>query len=116
MDIKLVGLLLMNSVVVGNCQSTISNTNEAIYEFELLEDMKSEMRSIRQLLMNLQQSTSRNEKQAMQEMRSEIEEIRQTMFEQHGNAKRTVQEMKLEIAEIRQIVMQQDRRPGNGLL
>lgn len=116
MDIKLVGLLLMNSVVVGNCQSTISNTNEAIYEFELLEDMKSEMRSIRQLLMNLQQSTSRKEKQAMQEMRSEIEEIRQTMFEQHGNVKRTIQEMKLEIAEIRQIVMQQDRRPGNGLL
>lgn len=72
----------MNCVIVANCQSTISNRNDAVYQFELFEDMKSEMEFICEMLMDLQQVADLRETQAMQQLKSEIEEIRQTVTQQ----------------------------------
>jgi len=69
-------LLLMNCAIVANCQSTDSSRNDVTYECELFENMKSEMESIRQLLMGLQKAAFRSESQ------SEIEEIRQIVTQQ----------------------------------
>lgn len=116
MDVKLVCLFLVNCVVFANCQSTTSNRNEAIFEFELLEDMKSEIESIRRLLMNLQQTVVRNEKQAIgrQEVKLEIEDIR-NIIATKGNES-DIEKMKSEIKEIRQLAIQQQDRSGNGSL
>ena len=72
----------MNCAIVANCQSTISNRNDATYGFELFEEMKSEMESIHQLLMDLQQAAVRSETQAKQKLKSEIEEIREIVAQQ----------------------------------
>jgi|SRR6218665_1635021 len=81
MDIKL--LLLLNCVIVANCQSTSSKRNDAAYECEAPMDTESEMESIRQLLMNLQQAAVRNAK--------EIGEIRQILLQQQtGNETHTI--------------------------
>lgn len=127
MDIKL--LLLLNCAIVVNCQSTISKRNVATYECEPSIDTKSEMESIRQLLMNLQQSAVRNEKeirqimrnqqnsdetQTMQEIKSITEDIRQRtdaihemVLKQHDNETQTMREMKSETDEICQIIVKQ---------
>src|SRR6218665_2295863 len=109
MDIKL--LLLLNCVIVANCQSTITKRNDAAYECEAPIDTKSEMESIRQLLMNLQQAAVRNERdigeirqiliqqlngnetQAMQETQRIAEEICQTMHNQQVSETQTVKEI-----------------------
>lgn len=66
MDIKL--FLLMNCIIVADCQTTISNRNDAMLECALTEDIKHQMESMHLLQGNL-----------WQEMKSEIEDIRQML-------------------------------------
>lgn len=68
-------LLLINCAIVVNCQSTISDRNDATYESELFEDMKSEMESMRQLLMDHSETQ-------VKQLKSEIEELRQSVTQQ----------------------------------
>jgi len=63
--------LLMSCVVVASCNSNISDTNDATQEYELSEDIMSEIGSIRQL---------------QQEMKSDIEEIREIVIQLQNQA------------------------------
>lgn len=71
-------LLLISCATVANCQSTISNSNDATHERGLFEDMRSEMESIHHMLIDLQQSAVRSETQ----LKSEIEDLRQVVAQQ----------------------------------
>lgn len=53
MDVKL-ALLLSCLIATSYCRSNIPSRNDVTYEHEMCAGMTSEMRSIRQLLMNLQ--------------------------------------------------------------
>lgn len=74
-------LLLMSCATLVNCQSTISKSSDATHEHGLFEAMQSEIESIHELLVNLQQSSVRSETSAML-LKSEIEDIRQTLSQQ----------------------------------
>ena len=110
MDVRL--LFLMNCAIVVNCQSTVSNSNDvSCGEYhEMFEIIKSEMGSIRQLLMNLQQTPVRSETHAIQEIKSNIEEMSQILLKQHtsSNDSQVLPRIKSEIGEIRQIILKQD--------
>ena len=70
MEVKL--LLFMNFAAIINCQSTISHRNDAAYECELTLDIKFEIESIRQQLLNIEQ-----------EKKMDIEEIRQIVNQEY---------------------------------
>src|SRR5688572_22730113 len=77
MDVQLV--LLMNCFALVYCQSTTSMRNDAEWQNEYFEDVKSELESIRQLLRTKQKTDVSNDRQAIQELKSEIQEIRQNL-------------------------------------
>lgn len=84
----------MDFANVANCQSTIYNRNDAayyVYNF-VVEDMKSDMESIRQVLMNLQKAAARIETHTVtiQEMKSEIETIRQIAIQLQNHPKKSL--------------------------
>jgi len=70
-------------IMVGNCQSTISNG-----DFVQCDDLRSEIESIRQLLMTQQRAAGCNEHHTIQEMKSQIEEIRKIAIQQQNLARR----------------------------
>lgn len=81
MTVKL--LLLIGWATVSNCQSTISSRNDAACTCERgqFEDMRSEMESNHQTLIELKKSAARSETHTML-LKSEIEGLRRLMAEQ----------------------------------
>lgn len=71
MNVKLL-VTLMTCVMVVNSQSTISAG-----DFVQCDDLRSEIESIRQLLKTQQQASGCKEWQAIEEMKSQIEQIKE---------------------------------------
>jgi len=80
MGIELV--LLMNCVALVWGQSTISGLNDAGLQSNYIEDVKSELDAIRQLIGAQQIAAVCNDRQTIQELKSEIQDIRQSLSNQ----------------------------------
>ena len=82
MEVRLVGLLLMNCLAVVCCQNTISSRNYDEWQNQCLEDVKADIKSIRQSLLTEEKAAACSNRRAIQELKSEIiEDIRKQLLE-----------------------------------
>jgi len=79
-------VLLLNCLIAANCRSSIPSSNDVAYVEP--DEWNDEIESIRQLLMNVSQASIRNEMHAIQEMKSDIEEIREAVIQQQNRPRK----------------------------